>query len=63
MILRVVRDPDPETALALGMTALVLNMRPETLDRPDPTIQRYAREFLQEFNRPFAEAILTWHQL
>lgn len=59
-IRNVVASPTPELALAFVVTAVVLNVSIDKLDRPDPTMERYANEFIEEHRREFAEAILTW---
>jgi len=56
----VVVSPEPELALAFMMTAVVLNVSADKLDRPDPIVERYAQDFIEKHRREFAEAILTW---
>lgn len=59
-LLSVCRATDPWLALGFMMTAMVLNVSEDALDEVDPTIQRYAMEFLTEHKRDFAEMILAW---
>lgn len=56
---RAVAAPEVTVGLALSMTALVMTIGYDDLDKPDPTISRYAVEFAVENRMTIAEVILT----